>query len=357
MMKAVRYHGPDVAFTFEDIPKPEAGAGEVLVEVKAAALCHTELHFADGTLNLGVKPITMGHEAAGIIVAVGAGVPAERVGERVVVYYYVGCGGCRWCVAGEEALCDALTAQFGFISDGGLAQFLKAPARNAVPLPDTLSFEAAAPIGCGVTTAVHACRLAGVAPGDWVAVYGVNGVGFGLVQLLKHRGAKVIAITRSEQRRTKARELGADVTIDATDATTVAAAVRAATGGAGCDVIFECVGRRETMDACVGWVGALGKRGRLVFVGYTAGEQIVCKKVSSIPFCSVVSMPPSYQAKTYRATNYLDTYSLRTHRQATFTSSAATRSRWSCTSKRSWARSAPRWRTCRSRWRSWPAAP
>tara|TARA_B100000795_G_scaffold169893_1_gene128046 strand:+ start:302 stop:724 length:423 start_codon:yes stop_codon:yes gene_type:complete len=140
MMKAVRYHGPDVAFTFEDIPKPEAGAGEVLVEVKAAALCHTELHFADGTLNLGVKPITMGHEAAGIIVAVGAGVPAERVGERVVVYYYVGCGGCRWCVAGEEALCDALTAQFGFISDGGLAQFLKAPARNAVPLPDTLSF-------------------------------------------------------------------------------------------------------------------------------------------------------------------------------------------------------------------------
>ncbi|CAE8586685.1 unnamed protein product [Polarella glacialis] len=271
-MKAVRYHGPELPFALEEVPKPVAGAGEVLVEVKAAALCHTELHFADGTLNLGVKPITMGHEAAGVIVAVGEGVPAERVGERVIVYYYVGCGDCRWCAAGEEALCDKLQAEFGFISDGGLAQFLKAPARNAVPLPDKLSFEAAAPIGCGVTTAVHAVRLAGVTPGDWAAVYGVNGVGFGLVQLLKHRGAKVIAITRSEARRANAKELGAEVVIDATDATTVAAAVRAATGGAGCDIIFECVGRRETMDACVGWAGALGKRGRLVMVGYTAGD-------------------------------------------------------------------------------------
>ena len=89
-------------FSFEAIPKPEAGEGEVLIEVKAAALCHTELHFADGTLNLGAKPITMGHEAAGVIVAVGSGVPAERVGERVVVYYYVGCGGCLWCVARER---------------------------------------------------------------------------------------------------------------------------------------------------------------------------------------------------------------------------------------------------------------
>jgi propanol-preferring alcohol dehydrogenase len=239
-MQAVRYNGPNVPFALEEVPMPVVGAGEVLVEVKAAALCHTELHFSDGTLNLGVTPITMGHEAAGVIVGAGEGVAAERVGERVVVYYYVGCGECRWCKAGEEALCDSLKAEFGFISDGGLAQFLKVPARNAVHLPDSISFEAAAPIGCGVTTAVHAARLAGVASGDWAAVYGVNGVGFGLVQLLKHRGARVIAITRSEARRAKAKELGADVVVDSSDASTVAADVRAATGGAGCDLIFEC---------------------------------------------------------------------------------------------------------------------
>ena len=110
-MQAVRYHGPELPMSVEQVPKPAVGAGEVLVEVKAAALCHTELHFADGTLNLGVKPITLGHEAAGVVVQVGDGVPAERVGERVIVYYYVGCGACRWCLAGEDALCDALKAQ------------------------------------------------------------------------------------------------------------------------------------------------------------------------------------------------------------------------------------------------------
>jgi propanol-preferring alcohol dehydrogenase len=214
-----------------------------------------------------------GHEAAGVIVQVGEGVAANRVGERVVMYYYVGCGSCRWCAQKEEQLCPSLKAQLGFVSDGCLAQFLVAPERNAVVIPDSISFEDAAPIGCSVTTAVHAAKLSRAAKGEWAAIYGVNGVGFGLVQLLKHKGLKVIAITRSAERRAKAIELGADVAIDATDPSGVAAAVREATGGEGADVIFECVGRRETMDQCVGWAGALGKRGRLVMVGYTAGEE------------------------------------------------------------------------------------
>lgn len=270
-MQAVRYNGPG-DLSLETVATPSAGDGEVLVEVRAAALCHTELHFIEGTLNLGVKPITMGHEAAGVIVATGDGVPAERIGERVVVYYYVGCGECRFCLQGQEQICPALKAEFGFISDGGLAKYLKAPARNAVAIPDSLSFELAAPIGCGVTTAVHASSLARPQAGEWACVYGVNGVGFGLVQLLKHRGLKVIALTRSALRRAKALELGADVAIDSSDAASVGMAVREATGGDGADIIFECVGCRETMDACVGWAGALGRRGRLVLVGYTQGD-------------------------------------------------------------------------------------
>jgi propanol-preferring alcohol dehydrogenase len=274
-MQAVRYHGANVALTVESIPRPTNLAdNDVLIQVQAAALCHTELHFADGTLNLGVAPMTLGHEACGIVIQVGNSVPDTRIGERVILYYYVGCGSCRWCLQGDEQICGSLQAEFGFISDGGLAEYIKAPSRNAVPLPSNISFVDAAPIGCGVTTAVHASKIGRVQKDDWCLVYGVNGVGFGLIQLLKnHYGAKVIAATRSPARRKLALELGADVSIDTTDSSTVAKAVHQATYGAGADVIFECVGRRETMDACVGWDGALGKRGRLVLVGYEAGSE------------------------------------------------------------------------------------
>jgi propanol-preferring alcohol dehydrogenase len=274
-MDAVRYHGPNQPLVLEKVQVPsELGPDDVLVEVKAAALCHTELHFSDGTLNLGVKPITMGHESTGIITKCGSNVSESRIGERVIVYYYVGCSDCRWCRQGQEQICPSLKSEFGFVSDGGLAGYLQAPARNAVPLPDDLSFVDAAPIACGVTTAVHSAKIADVQEGDWAMVLGVNGVGFGLVQLLKNKyKAKVIAVSRSKAKLEKAKELGADVVIDGTDSGQIASAVRECTGGEGADVIFECVGQRETMDACVGWVGALGRRGRLVFIGYHAGEE------------------------------------------------------------------------------------
>jgi len=274
-MDAVRYNGANEPLTFDQIPQPTPSPNEVLIKVSAAALCHTELHFADGTLDLGVKPMTLGHESVGTITDVGTSVPRSRIGERVIVYYYVGCGTCRWCKRGDEQVCNALTAEYGFISDGGLAEYLTAPSRNALILPDSLSFVDAAPIGCGVTTAVHAVEMAGVGKGERAVVYGCNGVGFGLVQLLKNvTGAgTVIVVARSKAKRDMALKMGADVVIDGTDASTVANAVREATEGEGADVIFECVGRRETMDVCVGWAGALGKRGRLVMVGYHKGDE------------------------------------------------------------------------------------
>jgi propanol-preferring alcohol dehydrogenase len=285
MMDAVRYHGPDVPLTFEKVPKPEPknlSYDDVIVEIKATALCHTELHFADGTLNLGVKPITLGHECVGIITHHNTdnniNEKKNRVGERVIVYYYDGCGSCRWCTKGEVQICDSLKAEYGFISDGGLAEYIVAPSKNAIELPTHVSFIDAAPIGCGVTTAVHASKMGNVnsnGKDNSVLIYGCNGVGFGLVQLMKNVYGiqQIIVVTRSESKRLKALELGATHVIDGTDPSTVASTVREMTEGMGVDVIFECVGRRETMDACVGWVGALGKRGRLVLVGYHAGDE------------------------------------------------------------------------------------
>jgi propanol-preferring alcohol dehydrogenase len=265
-MKAVRYTGPREPLVLADVPRREPAPGEVLVRVTAAGICHTELHFLSGLLDLGVAPLTLGHEVVGRVAAVGAGVDAARVGERVIVYYYVGCGRCRHCRVGDEQLCPALAAEYGFLSDGGYAEYVTVPARNCVPLPDAVSDVDAAPIGCGVTTAVHAANLAALAPGEWAVVYGVGGVGLGLVQLARSRGARVIAVSRTAAKLALATELGAEHAVDA-GAGDPAERIRALTGGQGADVIFECVGTAETMRAAS---AALGRRGRLVFVGYSA---------------------------------------------------------------------------------------
>lgn len=264
-MKAVRYLGPGQPFRMDSVPDPEPGSGQVLVRIRAAGMCHTELHFESGLLDLGVAPVTMGHEIAGVIESVGGGVDPGRRGERVVVHYYVGCGRCKWCRRGLENLCDRIRAEYGFVSDGGYAEYVTVPAANAVALPTAIELTDAAPIGCGVTTAVHASSIAGVGDGDVVVVYGVGTVGFGLIQVGRLRGARVIGVGRSERKLELARELGAE-TIDASRTADVAGAVRDATGGRGADVVFELVATASTMNAAT---GMLAKRGRLVFIGYS----------------------------------------------------------------------------------------
>jgi propanol-preferring alcohol dehydrogenase len=141
-----------------------------------------------------------------------------------------------------------------------------APARNCVPLPDHLSDEAAAPIGCSVTTGVHANRLARVLAGDVVVVYGIGAVALGIVQLARHAGAEVIAVSRTPAKLKRARALGAAHTVNASSEP-VAERVREITGGHGADVIMELVGTNETMEQST---KAIAKRGRLMFIGYSA---------------------------------------------------------------------------------------
>ena len=249
----------------EEVDRREPETGEVLVRVAASGMCHTELHFKSGLLNLGVAPVTMGHEVVGRIEAVGEGVPPDRVDERVIVYYYLGCLECAYCRVGDEQLCPNLRAEYGFISDGGYAEYVTVPARNAVPLSATISDIEAAPIGCAVTTAVHAAKLAESRVGEWVVVYGVGGVGFGLVQLARVMGARTIAVGRSATKLDKALELGAEVAVNASEEA-VAERIWEITGGAGADVVYECVGTEESMKEAS---AAMGRRGRLVFVGYS----------------------------------------------------------------------------------------
>jgi len=265
-MRAVRYHGPGERFHHDEVPIPEPGAGQALVRVGAAGMCHTELHMQHGTLNMGVAPLVPGHEIAGQIVSLGRGGSGFNVGDRVAVYYYVGCGRCSWCRQGMENLCPNIVNQLGFTADGGYAEYVVAPIRNLVHLPPTLSVEDAVSLGCSGTTALHAVRsVAEVRLGDTVVVYGVGSVGYSLIQLSKMAGARVFAIGRTEEKLRLAKELGADAIINA-DRHNPSVEVMRLTGDEGADVVFELVGITETMEHSV---AMLRRRGRLVFIGYS----------------------------------------------------------------------------------------
>jgi 2-desacetyl-2-hydroxyethyl bacteriochlorophyllide A dehydrogenase len=229
------------------------------------------LHFLSGLLNLGIAPLTLGHEMVGEVVQVGAQVQSVQPGERVIVNYYGTCGQCFWCRTGQQNLCSQVVAQLGFTADGGYAEFVKARADMLVPLPAHLDAAQACTLGCSAATALHAARrVAPVQLGDTVLIYGAGGVGYALLQVCKLSGARVLVVGRSERKLQLARELGADAVIQAGQEP-VAETVRRLTGNEGVDILFELVGTRETMDQSL---QCLRKRGRLVFIGYSADQFI-----------------------------------------------------------------------------------
>lgn len=264
-MRAVRFHGVGRPLAVEDVDRPRPGREDVLIDVAAAGVCGTELHFLDGLLTPARTPITLGHEVAGVVAEVGDAVEHVAVGDRVAVHYLHACGRCRWCRTGDDHLCDAPLGFLAFATDGGFAEQIVVPASATVPVPEGLDLAAAAVLCCSGTTALHAVDMAGVAPGATAVVYGTGGVGLALVQVLREAGARPIAVARNPERLALAQELGAEATVNATTED-VAVAIRDATGGVGADVVFELVGTRETGAAAL---ASLGKRGTLVYVGYS----------------------------------------------------------------------------------------
>lgn len=264
-MRAARYSGPGKPLAVETVPIRPLSTGEALVRVKAAGVCYTDTHFLSGVLNLGIHPLTLGHEIAGEVAEVKGDAAGIAVGDRVLVYYYATCGRCHWCRTDRANLCPQVVAEYGFTADGGYAEYVVVPVANLVKIPAGLRLAEAATLGCSVTTAIHAARtIADLRVGETAVVYGAGGVGFGLVQFCKLAGARVIAVNRSAVKRAKASELGADAVVDG--AGDVAGQIRALTNGEGADVVFELVGTKGSMPHAV---NALRRRGRLVFIGYS----------------------------------------------------------------------------------------
>jgi 2-desacetyl-2-hydroxyethyl bacteriochlorophyllide A dehydrogenase len=252
------------------LARPRPAEGWVLVELRAAGVCHTDLHLCDAVPERPPMPLVLGHEMAGVVAESRDG--EWRTGERVGIYYYDGCGACAWCARGEENLCPVPRAKWGFDTDGGYAQFVAVPGRCLVRVPDGFSLSQAAAVGCAGTTAVHAVGgVAGVRPGETVAVIGVGGVGSACLQVAKVYGARTIALDPRPEARELALHLGADAVFDGADGG--ARRLRGGSSGEeGCAVVIDTVGGEATVDTAV----ALAIRGgRVVLIGYTGAPSSV----------------------------------------------------------------------------------
>jgi propanol-preferring alcohol dehydrogenase len=266
-MRAVRLVATGAPVELHEVPLPAIGVGEILVRVTAAGICHSDAHYRSGRTGAKALPRTLGHEVAGVVAACGPGVAWPPVGERVVLHYNVTCGQCAWCLGGSEQFC-AECRMLGHHRDGGWAEYVAVPARNAVALPAAVPAAPGATLMCASATSYHALRKARLAAGDAVAVFGVGGLGQSAVQLARTLGARqVIAVDLDHERLARAAAHGAHV-VDARAGDAVAQ-VRAATGGRGVDVALELVGSAEVTRAAL---AVLAPMGRAVLVGLTAGH-------------------------------------------------------------------------------------
>jgi D-arabinose 1-dehydrogenase-like Zn-dependent alcohol dehydrogenase len=272
-MIAARFTTATRKLELKRVPIPEPKAGEVLVRIAACGICLSDVHVLDGTLQLRVPEVTLGHEAAGTIDCTGSGVPAFwRPGMRVVIMPGRACGSCPACVRGGT-LDDCLGPQvMGNDYDGAWAEFCAVPYTGISLVPESIPFEQAAILADAVTTPYGGLIDTGnLRPGESVGLWGVGGLGVHAIQIARLSGAApIFAIDTLPAARERALSFGADYALDPADSKALRAAIYQATGKRGLDLAVDMVGltaTRAQADSC------LGMRGRLILIGLT-GEPI-----------------------------------------------------------------------------------
>lgn len=261
-MKAIRMIAAGKPLEMQEIPIPPAGDEDVLVRVRAAGICHSDAHYRAGRSAMGMLPITLGHEVAGEIEWVGANVTSLERGERVCLHYNISCGACYYCRRGYEQFCTTVK-MIGHHIDGGYAEYIAVPARNAIPLPEEISFAEGATLMCASATALHALHKARIKEGETAAVFGIGGLGLSAIQLAKALGAvEVYAVDIKPDKLELASEYGA-IPVDAARLDAVGE-IRRLTNGRGVDVALEMIGLPVTMRQTI---ESLGMLGRAVIVG------------------------------------------------------------------------------------------
>jgi L-iditol 2-dehydrogenase len=250
-----------------DMPRPEVGPDDVLVRVAACGICGSDVHGYDGSTGRRVPPIVMGHEAAGVVEAVGAHVTKFKPGDRVTFDSTIYCGQCEFCRGRRPNLCDrreVLGVSCGdYRRHGAFAEFVVVPERIVYKLPDSAPLEHAALIEA-VSVAVHAVRVTPLATGDVVVVVGAGMIGLLVIQALRHAGCgRVLAVDVADDRLALARQFGAGMTISA-KAGDVVDQILEATDGRGAAAALEVVGTTVTLDTAIRGVR---KGGSVTLVG------------------------------------------------------------------------------------------
>ena len=253
-MKAVNLYAPG-DIRVEQVAVPEPGEGEVLVRVKAVGVCGSDVSrlMETGTYTFPTIP---GHEFGGEVVALGPGVADVSTGARVTVVPLIPCMACEYCLIGEYTLCRDYD-YLGSRCDGAYADYVKAPAKNLLVLPDDVDFDMAA-MTDPISVALHAVKKLGIQPGDRVAVFGVGPIGFFCVQWAKVLGAgEVIAVDIFPEKLKAAQGVGADHCINGKECDAVEA-IKALTGGKGVERSLEFAGSPITQEQCIRATAALG---------------------------------------------------------------------------------------------------
>lgn len=215
-MTAAVVHEFGTPMRIEEVSIPTPGAGQVRILVMASGVCHTDLHAADGDWPVKPKlPFIPGHEGVGYVDALGSGVTSLRKGDRVgVPWLHSACGECEYCLTGWETLCPS-QENTGYSVDGAFAPYVLAPAAYVVRLPDALDFVEAAPLLCAGVTTYKGLKETDTRPGEWVVISGVGGLGHLAVQYAKAMGLHVAAVDVADDKLALARELGAELTVNA----------------------------------------------------------------------------------------------------------------------------------------------
>lgn len=232
-MRAAVVHAFGQPLVLEEVPIPVPGPGEVLVKIVSTGVCHTDLHAADGDWPVKPTPSFIpGHEGAGIVAAVGPGVNNLKEGDPVgIAWLHDACGGCEYCVGGWETLCES-QHDSGYSVNGTFAEYAIGSAAYVARLPDNPDFAALAPILCAGVTTYKGIKETEAKPGEWIAISGIGGLGHIAIQYAKAMGLHVAALDVSEEKLALARQLGAEIAIDARSPDAAAQIVKQTGGGA-----------------------------------------------------------------------------------------------------------------------------
>jgi propanol-preferring alcohol dehydrogenase len=268
MMKAAVLHKIGSPLAIEQLPVPQPKLGEVLIKVTACGVCHSDLHAVDGDWTpLPTLPLIPGHEVAGHVAAVGAGVSHFKEGDRIgVPWMYSACGHCEFCLSGMETICRAAEAT-GYTKPGGYAEYLIADAAYCGQIPAGADLYEIAPILCAGVTTYRGLKRTGVRPGQWMAVMGVGGLGHIAIQYARAMGMRVAAIDISEDKLALATSLGAELVVNAMSSEP-AAEIQSKLGGTHGAVVTAVSAKAFEQS-----VGVLRNGGAVSWIGLPGGKQ------------------------------------------------------------------------------------